>query len=62
MVTSGCMPQASHGGGYPEGGAAGDLVPQLAGLELALQNFYAPTAGPLGYDRSNGVRARLSSR
>lgn len=35
------------------------LVPQFAGLEIALQSFYAPTAGPLGYDLSNGVWARL---
>jgi hypothetical protein len=34
-------------------------VPQLAGLEIALQAFWAPTAGPLGYDLSNGVWARL---
>ncbi|MFY9344696.1 MAG: VCBS repeat-containing protein [Planctomycetota bacterium] len=35
------------------------LVPQLAGFEIALQSWYAPTAGPLGYDLSNGVWARL---
>ncbi|MCU0865522.1 MAG: VCBS repeat-containing protein [Planctomycetes bacterium] len=34
-------------------------VPQLAGLEIALQAFWAPTSGPLGYDLSNGVWARL---
>ncbi|MBL8756761.1 MAG: VCBS repeat-containing protein [Planctomycetes bacterium] len=34
-------------------------VPQLAGFEIALQAFWAPTAGPLGYDLSNGVWARL---
>lgn len=35
------------------------LVPQFAGLEIALQDFYSPTAGPLGYDLSNGVSLRL---
>lgn len=35
------------------------LVPQLAGFDIALQSFWAPTAGPLGYDLSNGVWARL---
>jgi hypothetical protein len=35
------------------------LVPQLAGFDIALQAFWAPTAGPLGYDLSNGVWARL---
>jgi hypothetical protein len=35
------------------------LVPQLAGFEIALQAFWSPTAGPLGYDLSNGVWARL---
>jgi hypothetical protein len=34
-------------------------VPQLAGLEIALQSYYAPTAGPLGLDLSNGVWARI---
>jgi hypothetical protein len=34
-------------------------VPQLAGFEIALQAFYAPTTGPLGYDLSNGIWARL---
>jgi hypothetical protein len=35
------------------------LVPQLAGLEVAVQSYHAPTAGPLGYDLSNGIWARL---
>lgn len=35
------------------------LVPQLAGFEVALQAFWSPTAGPLGYDLSNGVWVRL---
>ncbi len=35
------------------------LVPQLAGLEIALQSFHVPTAGPLGLDLSNGVWVRL---
>lgn len=35
------------------------LVPQLAGLEIAVQSYHAPTAGPLGYDLSNGIWARL---
>lgn len=35
------------------------LVPQLAGLEVALQTLWAPTPGPLGYDLSNGVWARF---
>lgn len=35
------------------------LVPQFAGLAIALQSFYSPTSGPLGYDLSNGVWARL---
>ncbi|HEX6811342.1 MAG TPA: FG-GAP-like repeat-containing protein [Planctomycetota bacterium] len=35
------------------------LVPQLAGFEIALQSYYAPTIGPLGFDLSNGVWARL---
>jgi hypothetical protein len=35
------------------------LVPQLAGFEIALQAWWAPTNGPLGYDLSNGVWARL---
>jgi hypothetical protein len=26
---------------------------------MALQAFWSPTAGPLGYDLSNGVWARL---
>lgn len=35
------------------------LAPQFAGLPIALQCFYSPTNGPLGYDLSNGVWARL---
>lgn len=35
------------------------FVPQLAGLDIALQAFWSPTQGPLGYDLSNGVWARL---
>ena len=35
------------------------LVPQLAGLEVAVQSYYAPTAGPLGYDLGNGIWARF---
>jgi hypothetical protein len=34
-------------------------APQLAGLAVALQAFYVPTAGPLGFDLSNGLEARL---
>ena len=34
-------------------------VPQLAGIEFALQCAYAPTAGPRGFDLSNGLHARL---
>jgi hypothetical protein len=34
-------------------------APQLAGLEVALQAFYVPTGGPLGFDLSNGIWARL---
>lgn len=34
-------------------------VPQLAGVQVALQCFYAPTGGPLGVDLSNGLWARL---
>ncbi len=34
-------------------------APQLAGLEVALQAFYSPTAGPLGMDLSNGLSARV---
>lgn len=34
-------------------------IPQLAGLELALQCYYVPTSGPLGFDLSNGVHARV---
>jgi hypothetical protein len=34
-------------------------APQLAGLQVAAQAFYAPTNGPLGYDLSNGVWARI---
>ena len=30
-----------------------------AGLEIALQAFYVPTGGPLGFDLSNGIWARL---
>ena len=35
------------------------LIPPLAGFELALQAVYAPTNGPLGFDLSNAVVARL---
>lgn len=35
------------------------LVPQLAGYDIALQSYFAPTTGPLGYDLGNGVWARL---
>ena len=34
-------------------------VLQLTGLQVALQCFYAPTAGPLGFDLSNGIWARI---
>ena len=34
-------------------------VPQFAGLDLALQAFFLPTSGPLGFDLSNGVWARV---
>lgn len=33
------------------------LVPQFAGLPLALQCIYGPTSGPMGLDLSNGVWA-----
>ncbi len=36
-------------------------VPQLAGVGIALQTIYGPTGGPLGYDLSNGLWARLGS-
>lgn len=36
-------------------------VPQLAGLEVALQAIYWPTLGPQGFDLSNGVWARLGN-
>jgi len=34
-------------------------APQLAGLGVALQAFYVPSLGPLGYDLSNGIWAIL---
>ncbi len=34
-------------------------VPQLAGIEVALQAIYNPTNGPLGIDLSNGLWARI---
>lgn len=34
-------------------------TPQLAGLPVALQCLYAPTRGPLGFDLSNGLWARV---
>jgi len=34
-------------------------LPPLVGLEVALQSYYAPTNGPLGYDLGNGIWARL---
>ncbi|MCC6781910.1 MAG: VCBS repeat-containing protein [Planctomycetes bacterium] len=36
-------------------------IPQFAGLDLALQAFFLPTGGPLGFDLSNGVWARIGS-
>ncbi|MBI5850032.1 MAG: VCBS repeat-containing protein, partial [Planctomycetes bacterium] len=35
------------------------MVPQFAGLDIALQAFFIPTGGPLGFDLSNGVWARV---
>ena len=35
------------------------LVPQLAGLPIALQAFYGPTSTPIGLDLSNGIWARV---
>lgn len=35
------------------------LVPQFAGLPIALQCFYSPTTGPLGLDLSNAIWARI---
>jgi FG-GAP repeat len=35
------------------------LVPQIAGLPLALQAFYGPTSTPIGLDLSNGIWARV---
>ena len=35
------------------------LVPQLAGLQVALQAFYLPTGSPIGIDLTNGLWARL---
>jgi hypothetical protein len=48
----------------PQGGAWSvqlplPLVPQLAGQEVALQAFYAPSNGPVGFDLSNAVWARF---
>lgn len=34
-------------------------VPQLAGLNIALQSFYLPTNSPIGIDLSNGIWARV---
>jgi hypothetical protein len=34
-------------------------APQLAGLEVALQCYYAPTTGPMGFDLTNGLYARI---
>ncbi len=34
-------------------------VPQLAGLDVALQAFYLPTASPVGFDLSNALWARF---
>jgi hypothetical protein len=34
-------------------------APQLAGFDVALQAFYLPTNGPLGYDLSNAVWIKL---
>ena len=35
------------------------FVPQFAGIDIALQAFFSPTSGALGFDLSNGVWARL---
>jgi hypothetical protein len=35
------------------------MVPQLAGVEFALQALYAPTLSAVGFDLSNGVWARI---
>jgi len=35
------------------------LLPQGAGIEIALQAVFLPTSGPLGFDLSNGVWGRL---
>lgn len=34
-------------------------IPQLAGLNIALQSFYLPTSSPIGIDLSNGIWARI---
>lgn len=34
-------------------------VPQLAGIDAALQTIHGPTGGPLGFDLSNGVWAKF---
>jgi hypothetical protein len=35
------------------------LIPQLAGLQVALQAFYLPTNSPIGIDLTNGLWARI---
>ncbi len=35
------------------------LIPQLAGLPVALQAFYLPTNSPIGIDLTNGLWARI---
>ncbi|MGE0144550.1 MAG: FG-GAP repeat domain-containing protein [Planctomycetota bacterium] len=37
-------------------------VPQFAGIDLALQCLFGPTNGPLGFDLSNGIWARVGYR
>ena len=35
------------------------MIPQFAGVELALQSIHAPTSGALGVDLSNALWARI---
>jgi hypothetical protein len=52
----------------PSGSSSYDIpfpipqIPQLAGVEFAMQCFFGPTNGPLGVDLSNGIWARFGHR
>jgi len=35
------------------------LIPQLAGVHVAMQAFYAPSSTPIGLDLTNGIWSRL---